>query len=221
MLSRSAVQQAVDQLRAERAANGVATQGQRQSGLIAPPLAHVENAVQALAVEGELAFVNDEPGLVLAVEHLGNDLVEGNDLGSDIGREQLERQVRRGHGARHGDFAARDFVQRNVARGHDHGPVTLADASAAGHDGVLVLDVRIGVKGDRRDVVEAVHGFAIQGLDIAKRVGKLHPRHANLVGRHAVKHEGVVGVGTVRDRDFANVLGGIAAHRNGNAERCS
>ena len=39
----------VHQLRAQLAANGVAAQRQRQTGLIAPPLAHVQNAVQSRA----------------------------------------------------------------------------------------------------------------------------------------------------------------------------
>ena len=48
----------------------------------------------------------------------------------------------------------------------------------------------------------------------AERVGELHPGHANLVGRHAVEHEGVVGVGTVGDSDFASVFSGIAGHKS-------
>src|SRR5271167_1058492 len=69
------------------------------------------------------------------------------------------------------------------------------------------------MKRDRGDVVEAVHGFAIQGLDIAKRVGELHSRHANLIGRHAVKHESVVGVWTMGDGDVARASSGGAGHK--------
>ena len=112
----------------------------------------------------------------------------------------------------------RDFVQRNIARGHDHRPVTFADAAAAGHQRVLVLQVRIGVKRDRGDVVEAFQRFAIQGLDVAKRMRELHARHPDLVRCHAVKHEGIVRVRTVGYLDFANTISGIARHKNALSE---
>ena len=82
MLSRRAVQQAFTRSAAERAANGIAAERKRQPGCIAPPLAHVDarGAVRLWSI-GELAFVDDESGFVLAFEYLGNDLVEGDDLG--------------------------------------------------------------------------------------------------------------------------------------------
>ena len=69
--------------------------GSGQAGLIAPPLAHVDNLVQSRLVEGELAFMNDQPGFVLALQQLGNDVVEGHHLGCNLGRKQLQRQIRR------------------------------------------------------------------------------------------------------------------------------
>ena len=154
------------------------------------------------------------PASYFPCEHPGNDVVEGHDFGGDVGREQLERQVGGGQRSGHRDGAAADLIEGDVARGDDHRPVTLAHAAAARHQRILVLEIGIGVERDRRDVVEAVHGFAVQGLDVAKRVSELHPGHANLVGRHAVEHEGVIGVGTMSDGDFADVLGAVAGHRN-------
>src|SRR3974390_25803 len=49
-----------DQLRSQVALDGVSTQRKRQTGLVAPPLAHVDNAVQAFFAVGELALVDDE-----------------------------------------------------------------------------------------------------------------------------------------------------------------
>src|SRR3974377_268678 len=54
-----------DQLSSQVALDGVSTQGERQTGLVAPPLAHVDNAVQAFFAVGELALVDDESSFVL------------------------------------------------------------------------------------------------------------------------------------------------------------
>src|SRR2546423_2380181 len=69
----------------------------------------------------------------------------------------------------------------------------------------MVLNIRIGVEGDRGDVVEtlALHRLLVQGLDVAERVRKLEAGYADLVGGESVEHEGIVGVGTVRDADLA------------------
>src|SRR5271167_1652443 len=164
-------------------------------------------------MEGELPLVDDESGLVLTLQNPRDDVIKGNNFGADIWREQLKRQIGRGHGSRHGDGAARDLLKWDIVRGHDHRPITLADTAAARHQSVLVLDVGISMKRNRGDVVDAVQGFAVQGLDIAKRMGKFHSGHANLVRRHAIKHEGVVGVRTVGDGYLAGVLGGNASHK--------
>src|ERR1700757_57983 len=67
----------------------------------------------------------------------------------------------------------------------------------------MILNVGIGVEGDRSDVVNAFLCLAVQGFDIAERMGEAESRDAHLVGREPVEHERVVGVGTVRDGDFA------------------
>src|SRR5208282_3073276 len=47
---------------AERAPDGVSSEGQRQSGNFLPPPAKIDHAVQSGFVVGELAFVDDEAG---------------------------------------------------------------------------------------------------------------------------------------------------------------
>ena len=56
-----------------------------------------------LCAIGELALVNDEPGLEVAGLNLGDDAVEGDDSGFDLGREELEGEVGRGERAGYGD----------------------------------------------------------------------------------------------------------------------
>ena len=113
-----------------------------------------------------------------------------------------------GEGAGDGDF---DFAERAGGEreaGDDHGAVALADAAAAGHQGVVILDVGVGVEGDGCDVEELFgHGAAIEGLDIAEGMGKFIAGDADFVGGEAVEHECVVGIGAVGDGDHAWVAG--------------
>ena len=79
----------------------------------------------ALAV-GQLAFVDDESGFVLAIHDLRNDLVEGHDFGFNPGREKLQREIGGGQCARDRDFLALDFALRKSLRGNNHRAVAVA-----------------------------------------------------------------------------------------------
>ncbi len=205
MLSRRALVVAERVSAAEGAADGIAAQGKRQTGLLAPPLAEVEELEQAIAGVGELALVNDESSFKLAGDYGGDDLVERNDGGFDLGSEELESEVGGGEGAGDGDAGLLELGDRELAGRDDHGAVALADAAAAGHQGVLVLEVGIGVEADGGDIVESlVDGAVVEGLDVGKGMRELVARDAHLVGGEAVEHKGVVGVGAVGDADLLN-----------------
>jgi hypothetical protein len=77
--------------------------GAGQAGLLAPPDAEVEELVQAVVGVGELALVDDEAGVELAGDDGGDDLVEGDGDGLDLGGEELEGEVGGGEGAGDGD----------------------------------------------------------------------------------------------------------------------
>ena len=47
-------------------ANDVAAERQRKAGFLQPPRAHVGDEMQAFVLVGELAFVNQEPGIDVA-----------------------------------------------------------------------------------------------------------------------------------------------------------
>ena len=83
MLSRRALEMMLVLFSAERAADGVAAEGQHQAGGFAPPDAEIENLVEAAGGVGELALVDDEAGVEVSGQNRGNDLVEGNGLGLD------------------------------------------------------------------------------------------------------------------------------------------
>ena len=75
----------------ERAADGVAAEGQHQAGGFLPPDAKIENLVEAADVVGELSFVNNESGVIGSGKNSGNDLVEGNGLRLNGGIEDWRR----------------------------------------------------------------------------------------------------------------------------------
>ena len=132
--------------RAERAADGVSSERQRQSSDFLPPPAEIDDAVQSGFVVGKLAFVDDEAGFVFAFENLRDDLIERDDFDFNAGREQFERQVGGGELAGHRDFLLLDFVLREGPRGNEHGTITVAHAAAARHQRVVFLNVGKGVK---------------------------------------------------------------------------
>ena len=190
---------------AERTADGVAAKGKGQASLFAPPLAEVEEFGEAVIGVGELAFVDDEACFKLACGDGWDDLVEGDDRGFDLGCEELEGEVGGGEGAGYGDAGLLDLRQAELAAGDDHGAVAFTDAAAACHEGVVVLQVWVGVEGDGGDVVEGlVDGAVIEGLDVGEGVGELVAGDSDLVGGEAVEHEGVVGVGAVGDADLSD-----------------
>jgi len=63
------------------------------------------------------------------------------------------------------------------------------------------------VEGNGSDVVYALafHCFSVQALDIAQCVLEVEAGRADFVSRQPVEHEGIIGVGTVRNCDFASL----------------
>jgi hypothetical protein len=149
--------------------------------------------------------VDDETGVELTCSDRGDDLVEGDDRGFDLGCKEFEGEVGGGKSTGNGDAGLFNLRQGELAAGDDHGTVALADAAAAGHEGVVILQVRVGVEGDRGDVVESfVDGAVVERFDVGEGVGELEAGDSDLVGGEAIEHKGVVGVGAVSDADLSD-----------------
>ena len=204
MLSRRAPGHFRGQLRPQTAPDRISAQRQRQAGDLQPPLAQIHDALQAGFRIGQLAFVNDQSGFVFAFHDLRNDLVERHDFGLDSRREKPQREIRGGESSGDRDLLALDFALGKSLRGHNHGAVAIADAAAARQQSIVVLNIGIGVERDGGDVVNAVAlpRLLVQRLNVAERVGEAQAGNAHLVGGQRIEHEGVVGVGTVRDADL-------------------
>ena len=94
----------------EVAANDVAAERQRQAvGALGPPLAEVDELPQALLLVGELAFVNQQPRLDLAVAHGLEDLVKRHHDVLHVGLVEPQREKRGRQRARN---RHRDAVER-------------------------------------------------------------------------------------------------------------
>src|ERR1700742_1724068 len=78
---------------AKRAADGIAAEWQGQAGLLAPPYGQIQDLVQGAVRVGELSLVNDEAGGEIAGENLGDDAIEGDDRGLDLGSEELQGEI--------------------------------------------------------------------------------------------------------------------------------
>ena len=107
--------------------------------------------------------------------HLVEDPVEGHDArAAPPGAKSFRARKAEVQGAGHRDGragAGLDGVQRLA--GHQQRTVAVADAAPARHERVLVGDVRVGVERDGRDLVPALLGLAVQGLDVG--AGRARP----------------------------------------------
>src|SRR5439155_17088169 len=94
----------VERRRAEIAPGDVHAERQGETGLEQPPLAEVENLLKAIALERELALVDQKPGVGTARCDLPGDLVEGELAVPEVAEHEAEREERRGHRPRHDDL---------------------------------------------------------------------------------------------------------------------
>src|SRR5689334_25077195 len=67
------------------------------------------------------------------------------------------------------------------------------------------------MKRDCRDVINsfALASLAVQGFDVAESMREAQAWHPDFVRRQSVEHEGIVGIGTMSNRDFAHVARGV------------
>ena len=78
------------QSRAEIALDDIPAQGQRQTRDAEPPLAEVENFMETQFTVRELAFVNEQTGVVFPFPNLVEDLVERYDMVLNLRFEETQ-----------------------------------------------------------------------------------------------------------------------------------
>ena len=113
MLSCSIFDTLRDHLGPEIAADDVAAERQRQAaGPLRPPLAEVDDLCKPFVLVRQLALVDQQPGLRLAVEHRLLNLIERHDDELEIRLVDPQRQVGGGQRAGNRDAAALHAVAR-------------------------------------------------------------------------------------------------------------
>ena len=193
----------------ERLANGVAAERERESGLLLPPDAEIQNFVKTELGKQELALVDKKAGFDDIFLHGFEDFVERHDHGFKVRLEKLESEVRGSFEAGNGDALALEVIFLERPGGNDDGAVAFAEAGAAIEKQVLVANGGIGGEADGGDVVGLCEGGFVEGLDIGKDVGVLVTGSGELVGGEGVEHEGVVGIGRMGELDFDRLLFGF------------
>ena len=123
------------------------------AGAIGPPLAEIDDLLQALVRVGQLAFVNQQTRFDLAVPHLVLNLIERHhDVLDTPDRRDAAPETRSStrRGPRREPLPAtsgRCCFETTI------GTVAIAHAGAMGQQQVAIGQVRVGMKRDRRDLV--------------------------------------------------------------------
>ena len=123
-----------------------------------------------------------------------------NSFAARVAQPELQGKKRAGHGAGHGDFFLRNLRLGKLLFRHEHRAVTIAHARAAGQQRVFIAHMGIGVDADGGDVEFAARGALVQRLDVLQNVLEPEAVRRDQVLRQRVKHEGVVGVRRVAER---------------------
>ena len=124
---------------------------------------------------GELALVDDQPRVGLAVLHVLRDLVELTTSYSNaspaFAQAKLQGEERGGQLAGDGDRLAAEVAPASCgSRVTTIGPYLSPMLRAAARQGVLVGDVGVGVDGDGGDLQLALHRPLVERLDVLQDV---------------------------------------------------
>src|SRR5438067_3801075 len=148
-------------------AQHISTQRQGQAGFAFPPFAKIDNLGEAGARVSELPFMNDETGVRLVVFDGIEYLVKRNDDVLEITEVKPQSEVSARHASRHRDhitaqpLAKIDIFFECWRFSDNERSVTISHARAAGHERILVTDVRIRVDRDRGNMKFTAEGAFI------------------------------------------------------------
>ncbi|CAN5808597.1 hypothetical protein BH20ACT14_BH20ACT14_18360 [soil metagenome] len=174
---------------------------QRQPGLEEPPLAEVEHFCEAVILERELTFVDQEACMRSTGRDLLWNLVEGELPEAEVAEDEPQREERRRHRPRHDDLELRKlFAGERATCDHDR-PVPGADACPVRKERVVLLHERIRGERERGHLEPPRSRPLVQRLDVGEYLLELVAPRFDPIARERPEHERVVGIGTVTDAD--------------------
>ena len=139
--------------------------------------------------------MDEETRLRFAALDLLHDLVERHLAIAKVAAQVEAQDEERGrHPPGHGDLDLLQLLARDRALGDDDRAVARAHARPVREDHVLVLDERVRVERDGRDLQPALERPLVQGLDALEHVLELEAAPVDAAGRKAPEHERVVRV---------------------------
>ena len=154
---------------------------------------------EALGLVGELALVDEEPGVRAARRDLVEDPVERQLAVREVAEREPEGRnavvIRPGTAI----SAPRSCSKRErLARDEDR-PVAGADPRAVRQQRVAVLHERIRVQRDRRHLEPALERPRVERLDVLQHLLELEAARVDAPGRERPEHERVVGIRAVAE----------------------
>jgi hypothetical protein len=196
---------------AEVAPGGVHAEREREAGLEQPPLTEVDGLDEPVALERELALVDEQPCLGPAGRDLVRDLVERKLAVPEVAEVEAERQERRRQRARDDDLPRAELVRRELLAGDHDRPVPGPDARPVREEHVVLLHERVRGERERGDLQPCRPSPLVQRLDVAEDLVELVPARVDAVLGERPVHERVVRVGAVTYAD---------PHEAGHASAC-
>src|SRR5687768_15172338 len=195
-------------LRSQVLSDDVAAEWEGKPRLLKPPLAHVCQQVKPAVLEGELTLVNEETRIdVPSFDHV-LDLIEGHGDRDEVRLPQPEGEVRGCQRAGNGDSTPDERLTRSRLARDQTRAVPVAHRCSVWQERVAASEVRVRVDRHRGDLELPPQRAAVERLDVLELMFVFDSAGVNFPGGQRVEHEGVVGIGRVRDADDAG-----SAHR--------
>jgi hypothetical protein len=136
-----------------------------------------------------------------ARRHLVEDPVEGHLAVAEVAEVHAQDEEGRRHPAGDSDLDVAQLLPRERLLRHDDRAVAGAHARAVRQQDVLVLDERVRVERQRRDLEPSVERPEVQRLDVLQDVLELEVAGVDLPRRERPEHERVVGIRAVSEPD--------------------
>ena len=179
----------------------VTAERERQPGLGEPPFAHVGDEVQPAIGEGELALVDQQSEVDVAVLDGILDRVEWRGDRDEVGLVQPQGEEGTREGAGNGDALAANTGPRHWLPRHESRTVLIAHGRTVREEGVFVGQVRVRMDRDRSYLELTEEGALVERFYILQLVDVTQIAGIDLPFGKSVEHERVVGIRAVGDVD--------------------
>jgi len=169
-----------------------------------PPGAEIEDLLEPRSRVGELALVDEKPGVRAARGDLVGDRVEGQLAHLYLGAEnEPQDEVGRREPTGNDDLELAQLIELETLPGDEQRSVAESERRAVGEQDVAVGNRRVGPERDRTHLERPSSAKAVERLDVGHYLLELEAAQIDASGLDSPEHEGVVGIRAVADTDGA------------------